>query len=80
MEERESIWAVPGPVLVLYRIVFSVLVISSVSVVTRYEIRIRTNDGPIETFMAIGHGSSPFIVLSAGITIVFVESLYMIAE
>ena len=73
MEERESIWAVPLPVLVLYRIVFSIPVISSVSVATWYEIRIRTSDGPIETFMAIGHGSSPFIVLSAGLTVVFVE-------
>ena len=80
LEERESIWAVPRSALVLYRIVFSVLVISSVSIVAWYEIHIRTNDGPIETFMAIGRGSSPFIILSAGLTVVFVEGLYMLAE
>lgn len=30
--------------------------------------------------MAIGHGSSPFIVLSAGLTVVFVEGLYTLAK
>ena len=80
MEERESIWAVPRPVLALYRIVFSVLVIVSTGIVAWREIFINTGDGFFGTFTAIGEGASPYIIMSAGYTVIFVEGIYMLAE
>ncbi len=80
MEERESIWAVPRTALVLYRIVFAVLVISSVTIIAWNETIIHADGGFYETFTAIGRASSPFIFLSAAFTVIFVEGLYMLAE
>ena len=80
MTGRESIWSVPQTWRELYFILFSIQVVVCTGLVIWYEVFVNTGDNGYETFMAIGRGASPFVVVIAGQTVILVEALFMLSE
>ena len=80
MTGRESIWSVPQTWRELYFILFFIQVVVCTGLVIWYEVFVNTGDNGYETFMAIGRGASPFVVVIAGQTVILVEALFMLSE
>ena len=78
--ERESIWSVPTSWRDLYLALFAFQVLICTGLVAWYEVSFRTGDNPLETFIAIGNGSSPFVILVAAETVFLVEVFRMLSE
>ena len=80
MTDRESIWTVPRVWRGLYFALFSVQVIVCTGLVIWYEAFLIPGDGALETFMAVGRGAAPFVLLVATETVILVEALFMLSE
>ena len=77
---RESIWSVPRNAQRLYHGLFSVQVFVCVGLFLWHEIAQNTKDGGWETFVAIGHGLAPFVLVIAAETLVIVEFVVVLAD
>ena len=78
--ERESIWSVPTRLYGWYLGVFAVFTVLSTGYVGWEEFHNPANEGFYETFLAVGHAASPFVILPAGFSIITVEVMAMIAD
>ncbi len=80
MTDRESIWTVPRAWRGLYFVLFSVQVIVCAGLVIWHEVFLKSEDSALETFMAIGRGAAPFVLVVAAETVILVEVLFMLSE
>ena len=65
--ERESIWSVPSSWHGWYLGVFALFTVFSAGYICWEEFHNPENEGFYETFLAMGHAASPFVILSAGL-------------
>ena len=80
MTDRESIWTVPRAWRGLYFVLYSVQVIVCAGLVIWHEVFLKSEDSALETFMAIGRGAAPFVLVVAAETVILVEVLFMLSE
>ena len=78
--ERESIWSVPSSWHGWYLGVFALFTVFSAGYICWEEFHNPENEGFYETFLAMGHAASPFVILSAGFAVITVEVIAMIGD
>ena len=78
--ERESIWSVPSSWHGWYLGVFALFTVFSAGYIGWEEFHNPENEGFYETFLAMGHAASPFVILSAGFAVITVEVIAMIGD
>ena len=75
-----QIWSVPSSWHGWYLGVFALFTVFSAGYIGWEEFHNPANEGFYETFLAVGHKASPFVILSAGFSIITVEVMAMIAD
>ena len=75
-----QIWSVPSSWHGWHLGVFALFTVFSAGYVGWEEFDNPANEGFYETFLAVGHKASPFVILSAGFSIITVEVMAMIAD
>ena len=75
-----QIWSVPSSWHGWYLGVFALFTVFSAGYIGWEEFHNPENEGFYETFLAMGHAASPFVILSAGFAVITVEVIAMIGD
>ena len=75
-----QIWSVPSSWHGWYLGVFALFTVFSAGYIGWEELHNPENEGFYETFLAMGHAASPFVILSAGFAVITVEVFAMIGD